>query len=979
MPFIAPVVAAVAASAAAVSSFVAAAGIIGQMVIAGGLAIASSYLIKALSPKPAGAEVKGGVQLDHRYGMDQPRQVAIGQCAVAGHDILLYTFNPSNRDYHQVFVLSDYPTSGLLRVAIGGKWVSLSPAPDPGHGNWFAVETAPYNGFVWIKYYNGQQTAADPYLLSFSNPVGKWTADCIGKGMSYVAVYVSYQEDNVNQFLDFFFEFRGAPLYDPRKDTTVGGSGSHRYDDPDTHEYSQNPMVAAYHYRRGFYIDDDVFCGMDMDASDLPLAKWIPAMNVCDEETDTLPNRYRVSAILDAMATHGDNLKTLSLACAAMDVDDLDGSWPIVGTDQASVITFYDDDIISIADNYEFNAHISTSELVNTITGSYSEPEELYSPIGYKEQIASAALVLDRRTRDVTIDFPQVIYKDQCEQLASIFLAENRYETNATLTLRPRFQTLQIGDWVTWVSARYGWTKIFAVIGRGLLSLESDGPRNAVLSIQERDGGIYDGIEPIPYIPSTDNADPDYSSEVDSFAVLAIGVVGTTGQVGPGIRVSWATITDVTVVQVELIYYPTAQPTAVITKLIDRNTTVVVLTDVVGETEYTVKAKIITNPRRVTAYNAGATVTTIAAEINSTIPEEIRQRVVEIQDYLSAQLDEIDTRLSSYLANQDARNWLDKKKVRSQLYARSSAAFAAIEETQTVVADNYAAFAAYQLSVTAEFEDTNASVTVNATAIAGVSTDVDNLEAINAARYTVTLNVNGYVTGMSLINGGAGISSFTVVADKFQIQLPGYNSNAPLGVFTVGTIGGVPAIGISANVYLDGTLNARAIVAATITGTMIAATTISGSHIVANSLVSGNIQAGAINTAALAVNSVDINNLIAGAATKMYTQAYGASTANTLNAISLSGTIVTGTCLVILCDVSGAGAGGNWTTTLFVDGGSQGGRAQSSAQNGGFGNTLAWVVSGLSNASHTFTFSVGVGAGSFLSSSGVLIVIELRK
>jgi hypothetical protein len=110
-------------------------------------------------------------------------------------------------------------------------------------------------------------------------------------------------------------------------------------------------------------------------------------------------------------------------------------------------------------------------------------------------------------------------------------------------------------------------------------------------------------------------------------------------------------------------------------------------------------------------------------------------------------------------------------------------------------------------------------VTQSAAAIA-------TLDGYAAASYAVSLNVNGYATGFELLNGGSGFSSFTVVADKFQVQLPGYNGSAPLPVFTIGTLNGVAAIGLSGNVYLDGTMNARAIVAGTVDASRITTGTI---------------------------------------------------------------------------------------------------------------------------------------------------------
>jgi hypothetical protein len=50
-----------------------------------------------------------------------------------------------------------------------------------------------------------------------------------------------------------------------------------------------------------------------------------------------------------------------------------------------------------------------------------------------------------------------------------------------------------------------------------------------------------------------------------------------------------------------------------------------------------------------------------------------------------------------------------------------------------------------------------------------------------------------------------------VVADQFQIQLPGYNGSDPYNLFTTGTVSGTPSVGISGNLILDGSITARII------------------------------------------------------------------------------------------------------------------------------------------------------------------------
>ncbi|MGK3946306.1 hypothetical protein ABK046_49130, partial [Streptomyces caeruleatus] len=55
---------------------------------------------------------------------------------------------------------------------------------------------------------------------------------------------------------ELLFEVDGAPLYDPRKDSTVGGSGSHRINDIATWEYTNgvgtNPALQILALKIGF-------------------------------------------------------------------------------------------------------------------------------------------------------------------------------------------------------------------------------------------------------------------------------------------------------------------------------------------------------------------------------------------------------------------------------------------------------------------------------------------------------------------------------------------------------------------------------------------------------------------------------------------------------------------------------------------------------------------------------------------------------
>lgn len=204
---------------------------------------------------------------------------------------------------------------------------------------------------------------------------------------------------------------------------------------------------------------------------------------------------------------------------------------------------------------------------------------------------------------------------------------------------------------------------------------------------------------------------------------------------------------------------------------------------------------------------------TVEIRYNTVTPQSL---VTGLNDYVMKQLkdtnDQIRT-IQQYIAangtDADASAWIDNKSVGRRLTSVTGSMKADINEVIQTATNTETAFASYQLAVSAEFDDVNASVTT-------VSNAVATLNGYAAASYAVTLNVNNYATGFSLVNGGGGISAFIVVADHFQIQLPGYNGGLPQSIFDVGLVNGVASLGFKGNMYLDGVITARSLAVTTL-------------------------------------------------------------------------------------------------------------------------------------------------------------------
>ncbi|MGY3689935.1 hypothetical protein ACVIGA_000015 [Bradyrhizobium sp. USDA 3240] len=199
----------------------------------------------------------------------------------------------------------------------------------------------------------------------------------------------------------------------------------------------------------------------------------------------------------------------------------------------------------------------------------------------------------------------------------------------------------------------------------------------------------------------------------------------------------------------------------------------------------------------------------------TTLQQQHAQDIADLETAMSDQMRQVAARitLAKQAGNQQA--WDQLQQVENLVQVTADGINASIDDVRTVAYDTQTAFADYKVTVAAQFGDLNASVTEQATAIA-------TLDGIVGASWGVSINVNGVVTGSIRLDGGANWSAFIVQSDKFQVQLPGYNGGAAIPVFTVGTINGLPAVGVAANVYLDGSIFTRMIGAGQVTAVKIA-------------------------------------------------------------------------------------------------------------------------------------------------------------
>jgi hypothetical protein len=185
----------------------------------------------------------------------------------------------------------------------------------------------------------------------------------------------------------------------------------------------------------------------------------------------------------------------------------------------------------------------------------------------------------------------------------------------------------------------------------------------------------------------------------------------------------------------------------------------------------------------------------------------LQYQVTTLQDKVAEQSDQVTQLLATLSANVAATGWLDKKQLRSELFAQAGDAKASIAELQSVMVDQQTAFAEFQTTVSATFGDAFSSVNTVTSAVA-------TLDGIAAASWGVEVDGDGNIASIKLLSASDGTSSFRVLANNFQVGIPGIDA---INVFTTGLIGGVPTAGINGNLILTGTITASMMDVGTLT------------------------------------------------------------------------------------------------------------------------------------------------------------------
>lgn len=396
-----------------------------------------------------------------------PRKIVFGRTS-AGNDVRFFEVYGAKKDRQdQVIALASHRVNAITQLYLEDKlrWQgTLVNNTENGILALRAVtEGKPGNGF----------------------PLGSgayWTASSTFTGCAYIAI--TYKLDskawpsNIPSKLTTIVE--GCPLYDPRLDSTRGGSGSHRAENQDTWawrnggtEIGRNPALALLAYLIGWRINGRLAWGMGVPIESIDLDNFRAFANVCEEQVQTAAGgtvqRYTADGIVSTSDTHDTVINAITAAMGSTKLTDVGGQYCLIGGYDDTFgpkVAFDADDLVGAPGAptpYSWVPAGPTRETYNIARGRFADPDELYQLADWGEIVTDD--LPDGIPRTLTLDLGFVNRAETCQRIAKQFLArEAKTPGTFAATFGPKAFLVQVGSLLTLSLPSQGWNnKLFRV------------------------------------------------------------------------------------------------------------------------------------------------------------------------------------------------------------------------------------------------------------------------------------------------------------------------------------------------------------------------------------------------------------------------------------------------------------------------------------------------------------------------------------
>lgn len=523
-----------------------------------GMAAAASVLRKAPSMSQSLVD-----RLHTSVVPSAPRKIVFGTTA-AGADVrFAETFDRagSKKDgYAQIIALASHRINAVKEWYLEETRTWANGAIVDSHdGGVLAVQTCfegkPGNGFSWGS--------------------GKyWTPQSTFTGCAYLATRYKLDSKVWPSGIPSRYTtiVEGCPLYDPRRDSTNGGSGSHRIADQATWtfregavEIGRNPALALLTYLLGYRINNKLVWGMGIPAHRIDFDNFRAYANVCEErvltQSGATVQRYTSDGTFSTADPHETVINGLSAAMGSCKLVDTSGVYQLVGGFDDTLgpkVDFDANDLVAAAGSaspYLWKPAPPTRELHNIVRGRFADPSSLYQLVDWG--VVETDPLPDAIPRTLSLDLGLVTRAETCQRIAKQWLLRQAKTPGVfSATFGPKAFRVQVGSLITMSLPERGWNrKLFRVIEQ----VETH-DLLFTMALREESSEVYawDREEkPLPATIRPDGYNPRDAIAPENLTVSSSVIEGAGGQQVSEVEVTWLPAPSARIVGIQIESRPT--------------------------------------------------------------------------------------------------------------------------------------------------------------------------------------------------------------------------------------------------------------------------------------------------------------------------------------------------------------------------------------------------------------------------------------
>ena len=406
-----------------------------------------------------------------------PANIVYGQARVSGPIVYANTRStPQTNDNHTLWMaiaLANHACDSIVSVWIDGDEVLASQIDASGNvtsGKFGPISGNPVTNFYFrlgsdgVPTFANANVTAQGAITELVNSFSDLNAtDHRGRGMTYMAsafelgtrtgegVWKDGAPRNVRAVV------KGKKVYDPRKDSTNGGSGTHRLTDATTWEWSDNPALCLADY----LIDDRLGMGVEgISYDDIDWSMVATAATACDATVSTPAGnqkRFTCNGVLTTDTTYSENIKAI-LGSMMGSITWSGGKYRIrAGVDEAASFTFTEDDIVG---DIQVQPELGRTQRFNKVRGRFIDPAQDYAETEFLP-VSNATYKTTRDnglelTSDITL--PLVNNEYQAQRIAYKAINLNAQQMSAIIPVNWKGLKVAVGDRINVVVDELGWT-----------------------------------------------------------------------------------------------------------------------------------------------------------------------------------------------------------------------------------------------------------------------------------------------------------------------------------------------------------------------------------------------------------------------------------------------------------------------------------------------------------------------------------------